>query len=280
MKPMELLSRLPRQVIYLFIAAAIIIPLIVPIGMPINTMPQTDKIFKTIETLDSTDKPILISCDFDPQSMPELYPMLQAALNHCFERGIKVLVMALWPQGTGMGEMALSEIPAAFGKQYGTDYVFLGYKAGGAAVILGLGDNIRNIFPVDYYNTPIDSLPLTRGITNYRDISFVLSLSAGDPGYRTWLFYGQSKFSIKLGAGVTAVSAADAYPYLGSGQLVGLFAGMKGAAEYETILSRNKYRLLYRTATKAMDAQSLGHLIIMIFIILGNAGFFLLRRKS
>ncbi len=280
MKIKELITHLPRQVIYFFMAAAIIVPLIVPIGMPINTMPQTQKIYDAIEALPPSDKPVLISCDFDPQSMPELYPMLLATLNHCFERNLKVLVMAIWPQGTGMGEMALNEIPPAYGKAYGQDYVFLGYKAGGAAVILGLGDNIRNIFPVDYYNTPLDSMPLTRNITNYKDISMVISLSAGDPGYRTWLFYGQSKFSIKLAAGVTAVSAADAYPYLGSGQLIGLFAGMKGAAEYETILVRNQYRLLSRSATKAMDAQSLGHLIIMVFIILGNIGFLILRRAK
>jgi hypothetical protein len=108
----------------------------------------------------------------------------------------------------------------------------------------------------------------------------VLTLSAGTPGYREWLAYGQSKFGVPVGAGVTAVSAADAYPYLGSGQLIGLFAGMKGAAEYETALIKGGYKLLFHQAIKAMDAQSLGHLFIMIFIIIGNVGFFIMRRKK
>jgi hypothetical protein len=212
--------------------------------------------------------------------MPELYPMLEGVLHHCFARNIKVLVMALWPQGAGLADMALSRVPPLYGKNYGEDFVFLGYKAGAAAVILGLGDQFKNVFPVDYMNTPLDSLPLTRGIVNFDDIGLVISFSAGDPGWRTWLAYGQSKFGFKLGVGITAVSAADAYPYLGSGQLVGLFGGMKGAAEYETALDRGGYNLPDKPATKAMDAQSLGHLIIMIFIIIGNIGYFALRRKK
>ncbi|MGQ9663904.1 MAG: hypothetical protein ACUVUH_01040 [bacterium] len=280
MKVAEFLSKIPRQIIYLVIALAIIIPLIVPIGMPINVMPQTKKLFDAIETLPADAKPVLVSCDFDPQSMPELYPMLEALLNHLFAKNIKVLVMALWPQGAGMADLALSTIPKVYNKEYGKDYVFLGYKAGAAAVVLGIGDKLKNVFPADYYNTNLDSLPLTAGISNYDDISLVISLSAGDPGYRTWLFYGQSKFAFKLGTGVTAVSAADTYPYLGSGQLAGVFAGMKGAAEYETALYKSGYKLTKREATKAMDAQSLGHFFIMIFIIIGNVGFLLMRRRK
>ncbi len=280
MKIPEILSKMPRQIIYLIMALAIIVPLIVPIGMPINVMPQTRKLVDAIESLDENSKPVLVSCDFVSQSMPELYPMLEALLNHLFAKNVKVLVMAMWPQGAGMADLALSTIPEIYGKEYGRDYAFLGYKAGAAAVVLGIGDKLKNVFPADYYNTPLDSLPVTADITNYNDISLVVSLSAGDPGYRTWLFYGQSKFGFKLGTGVTAVSAADTYPYLGSGQLVGVFAGMKGAAEYETALYKNGYKLTRRDATKAMDAQSLGHFFIMLFIIVSNIGFLLLRRSK
>jgi len=39
-----------------------------------------------------------------------------------------------------------------------------------------------------------------------------------------------------VAVGVTAVMAADLYPYLQSGQLVGMLAGLKGAAEYEKLV--------------------------------------------
>ncbi|HEX7321100.1 MAG TPA: hypothetical protein VF399_12195 [bacterium] len=280
MKFGERIAKIPRQIIFLLIAAAVLLPLIIPVGLMINVTPQTKKIYDAIEQLDSTSKPVLISCDFDPQTMPEIYPMLLGVLSQCFSRNVKVLVMALWPQGAGMAELGINETNALFNKKYGEDYVFLGYKAGGAAVIIGLGDRIKNVFPLDYYNRPLDSIPLTSNLINYDDLSLVISLSTGEPGFRQWLYYGQSKFGMKVATGVTAVSAADAFPYLNSGQLIGMFGGMKGAAEYETMLAKNGYRMPNQNATKAMDAQSLGHLFIILFIIVGNVGFFLMRRQK
>ncbi len=83
-----------------------------------------------------------------------------------------------------------------------------------------------------------------------------------------------------IGIGVTAVSAADVYPYVETGQVIGLLAGMKGAAEYEILVQSNGYSEKKRTAVQGMDAQSLGHLFIMIFIIIGNVGYFFSRRRS
>ena len=161
MKFIESLTKIPRHVIFLTIALAIAIPLILPIGIPVNVMPQTKKLFEAVEELSPESKPVLISCDFDPQSLPELYPMLLALLRQCFSKNVPVILMALWPQGTGMVEMGLEELSQEFTKEYGVDYAFLGYKFGVAAVLLGMGENISGVFPVDYYNTPLDSLPLT-----------------------------------------------------------------------------------------------------------------------
>jgi hypothetical protein len=280
MKFLESLTKIPRRIIFLTIAFAVAIPLIVPIGIPVNIMPQSKKLFDAIETLDHESRPILISCDFDPQSLPELYPMLLAITRQCFSKNVKVILMALWPQGTGMVEMGLEELSDEFTKEYGIDYTFLGYKFGVAAVLLGMGEDIKGVFPVDYYGTPLDSLPMMLPVKNYRDISMIVTLSTGDPGWRQWLLFAQSRYGARLGVGVTAVSAADVYPYVETGQVTGLLAGMKGASEYETLVQRKGYAQGIFRASQGMDAQSLGHLLIMIFIILGNVGYFYLRRKK
>ncbi len=280
MKILESLTKIPRRIIFLTIALAVAIPLVVPIGIPVNIMPQSKKLFDAIETLDSESKPVLISCDFDPQSLPELYPMFLAISRQCFSKNVKVILMALWPQGTGMVEMGLAELSNDFTKEYGTDYVFLGYKFGVAAVLLGMGENIKAVFPVDYYGTALDSLPMMRSIQNYKDISMIVTLSTGDPGWRQWLLFAQSRYAARLGVGVTAVSAADLYPYVETGQVTGLLAGMKGASEYENLVQRKGYAKGIFRASQGMDAQSLGHLLIMIFIILGNVGYFYLRRQK
>jgi hypothetical protein len=280
MKFLESLTKIPRRIIFLTIAFAVAIPLIVPIGIPVNIMPQSKRLFDAIETLDHESRPILISCDFDPQSLPELYPMLLAITRQCFSKNVKVILMALWPQGTGMVEMGLEELSDEFTKEYGIDYTFLGYKFGVAAVLLGMGEDIKGVFPVDYYGTPLDSLPMMLPVKNYRDISMIVTLSTGDPGWRQWLLFAQSRYGARLGVGVTAVSAADVYPYVETGQVTGLLAGMKGASEYETLVQRKGYAQGIFRASQGMDAQSLGHLLIMIFIILGNVGYFYLRRKK
>jgi hypothetical protein len=280
MKFFESLTKIPRQVIFLIIAIAVAIPLIVPLNLPVNIMDQSKKLFAAIDSLGPDSKPIIISCDFDPQSLPELYPMLLAVMRHCFAHDVNVLLMALWPQGTGLVEIAFSELADEFPIKYGEDYAFLGYKFGVAAVLLGMGENIKNVFPVDYYGTLIDSIPMMATIKNYRDISLIITLSTGDPGWRQWLLYAQSRYGARLGVGVTAVSAADVYPYVETGQVIGLLSGMKGAAEYEILVQRHGYSDEPRRATQGMDAQSLGHLLIMIVIVLGNIGYFFIRRRK
>ncbi|KPK64104.1 hypothetical protein AMJ83_03645 [candidate division WOR_3 bacterium SM23_42] len=279
MKILESLTKIPRQIIFLVIALAVAGPLIIPIGIPVNVMPQTQKLFNAMEELGPESKPVLISCDFDPQSLPELYPMLLAIMRQCYARDVKVVLMALWPQGTSMVELAFEELTAEFTKEYGVDYAFLGYKVGAAAVLLGMGENIESVFPNDFYGTPTNSLPLMSSVKNYKDISLVVTLSTGDPGWRFWLLYAQARYGARLGVGVTAVSAADVYPYVETGQVIGLLSGMKGASEYETLVSQKQYSRGILRASQGMDAQSLGHLFIMIFILIGNIGYFIQQRS-
>lgn len=280
MKIAQLLGRIDRRIIFVTLTIVIVIPLITPLGIVGRVSNRVVDLFLTIESIKPNTKPLLISIDFDPQSMPELYPMLLAVLRHAFARNVLVIVTGLWVTGVGLGEEALRITSQEYNKEYGKDYLFLGWKPGISAVILGMGRSIKETFPTDYYGKPLDSFPLMQGVNTYADIPFLLSLSAGDPGYLTWISYAQTRFGVKLGAGVTAVSAADAYPYLQTGQLTGLLDGMKGASEYEFLVERAGYSKAFRPACQAMDSQSLAHLAIMILIILGNIGYFLARKRS
>jgi len=94
------------------------------------------------------------------------------------------------------------------------------------------------------------------------------------------LLYAQSRYGMRVGAGVTAVSAADAYPFLQSGQLTGLLAGMKGGAEYEVLVQKAGYSKAYMPAVAAMDSQSLAHVVIMLLVIIGNVAYFATRKRS
>ncbi|MFB0509006.1 MAG: hypothetical protein ACETVX_00755 [bacterium] len=280
MKIADLLGKIDRRIIFIVLTVVIVIPLISPIGFVGRLSPRVHDLFKAIDELKPSNKPLLISVDFDPQSMPELYPMLVSILRHSFARNVRVIVMGLWVTGVGLGEEALTTVGQEYKKEYGKDYVFLGWKPGVSAVVLGMGRSIKETFSTDYYGKPIDSFPMMAGVNNYRDIPLLVTLSAGDPGFNTvWLPYAQARFGVRVGTGVTAVSAADAYPYLQTGQLVGLIDGMKGASEYELLVEKAGYSEAFKPASQAMDSQSLAHLAIMILIVLGNVGYFLARKR-
>ena len=279
MKFFQALGKIDRKIIFIILAVVIIIPLLKPFGLISRASTRAEAIFNAVDSI-PPGKPLMISIDFDPSSMPELYPMFIAILRHAMATDVKVIIVGLVLTGMGLGEQALTTVSREYNKVYGQDYVFLGWKSGVLPVVLGMGEDIRKAYPADYYGTPIESLPMMTNIKNYRDIPFFVSLSSGTPGYETWIAYAQSRYGLKIGAGVTAVSAADAYPYLQTGQLTGMLGGMKGASEYEFLVKQKGYTQQFSPASQAMDSQSLAHLLILILIVIGNTGYFFTRKAT
>ncbi|MFO7676111.1 MAG: hypothetical protein R6X12_07350 [bacterium] len=278
MRFFELLQRIDRRVIFLVMAALVTFPLVVPLGLGVSSGPRAQALFEAVDAIPA-GQTLLISVDFDPSSMPELYPMLVGLMRHAFARDVRVVLCGLWVTGAGLADQAVQEVAPEYGKVYGEDVVYLGWKAGVDAVILGMGESIRNVFALDYYGHPLESLAMMREVTKLRDIAMAVAISAGDPGYRDWLLYAQSRYGMKVGAGVTAVSAADVYPYLQSGQLTGMLAGMKGGAEYEVMIQKAGYSRGYMPAVAAMDSQSLAHVVIMLLVVIGNVAYFATRKR-
>ena len=279
MKLLQYLLKIDRRIIYIVMGLLVMFPLIKPLGLGVTSGPRAKTLFDAIDAL-PPGKTVIISVDFDPSSMPELYPMLTAVMRHAFAKDLKVLLCGLWVTGAGLADQAVQTIPKEYNKVYGKDVVYLGWKAGVDAVILGMGERIKNVYPSDYYGKSLDSLPLLDEVQRLRDIPLAFAISAGTPGYQDWLLYAQSRYGMRVGAGVTAVSAADAYPYLQSGQLTGLLAGMKGGAEYEVLVQKAGYSKAYMPAVAAMDSQSLAHVVILVLVIIGNVAYFATRKRG
>lgn len=165
----------------------------------------------------------------------------------------------------------MKKIARELGKKYGEDYVFLGYRPGIAAVMLNMGKEIRMVFDVDYKGIPLDSLPLMRNVHNYNDIALLIGFEAGAVG-DAWVQFAQARYGQKIILTSTAVVAPDLYPYFQAKQIVGLIGGLRGAADYENLVKKRGF------AFSGMTAQTIVHIIIIIFIILGNIGYIALRR--
>jgi len=268
----EKFLRLDRRYIFIFVAVGVVIPLIFPMGLAVSTSPPVENVYKEIQSL-PPGTPIVLSVDYDPSTEPELSPMTVAILRQCFSRKLPVILMTLHPGGPGLALDISHKIAQEMGAKEGVDYVFLGYKAGLSAVILSFGQDLRISFPADYNNVPLDRYPMMKNIKSYNDIGLVVTIS-GSTFPEAWIAYAHERYGEKIAAGVTAVMAADYYPYLQTGQLIGMLGGLKGAAEYEKLSGRPDRGL------KGMDAQTIIHLFIVLLIILGNIAYvFVLRAQ-
>jgi hypothetical protein len=266
------LLAIDRRIIFLLVSVGVVLPLLHPLNLPVTVTPRVQAAYDAVDALPPGSK-VLISMDYEPDIMAELLPMSIAVLRHCFRKHLQVIAMTLYPAGTGLGERALSLAAKAEGATRNKDYAWLGYKSGFQVVMIGIGENLRGIYPVDFYGTPLDSIPVLRGVNSYKQIALMVNLS-GSSATDYWIQFAQGRFHEPLVVGCTAVMATDYYPYLSSKQILGLIGGMKGAAEYERLID------VIGDARRGMDAQSLVHLIVVGLVITGNAALFWSRRSG
>ena len=269
----EKLMHIDRRIIFVFVFLGVAVPLLVEFSFPIKPTSMVQDIYDEIERVGDKKGTVLFAFDYGPGAEPELQPMARALLRHCFSRGVKVVAVCLWPDAPGLAQAALEETAAEFGKSAGVDYAFMGYKPGQASVVINMGQDFHSAFPKDAWGTPSDSLEVTRNIRSLKDFDFVFDLAAGST-IEMWIVYGQEKYRFPLGGGCTAVIAPDLFPFLQSNQLVGLIGGLAGAAEYETLIEHPD------SATLGMRPQSVTHLVLIVFIALGNLMYFLTGRDA
>jgi hypothetical protein len=272
---------LDRRWIFLLVFLSVATPIILPIGLPVTTTAPTRRAFEFVEGLHEGDC-VWISVDYGPSSAPENDPMVEAVMRQCALKKVHFVVSALYPLGgLGLANNAVAKIAREFPDlQYGVDYVNLGYKDGAAAVMRRLGEDISGAFPTDVNGTPLAQIPMMRGVHDLKQVDVVFTAATGIIG-EWWITQVHPQVGVPVIIGPTAVSAPKYYAYLNSGQLVGMLGGMKGAAEYESLL-RQRYPQMakfYRTtraftATKGMDGQTVLHTVIVVFILLGNYAYF------
>jgi len=271
--------KIDRRWLFLIVFVVVLIPLIKPLGLPTFITKPSQDLYNVVDNIEPHHKALLLSFDFDPSTMPELLPMAEAIIRHCLAKHIRIIIYGgLYPQGIGMAVMATQNVIKDFpDAKYGEDYVLLGYIPGVSIVILSIGEGIKETFNKDYYGTPLDSIPMMKDIHNYDDIALTIDLS-GAAIPVAWVTYAYQKYGEKIGCGTTAVSAAQYYPYLQTKQFVGMLGGLKGAAEYEHLIKKAGIPAGRMVASMGMDAQSIVHLFIILLVLLGNIGYFIVRK--
>ena len=290
-------GNLDRRIIFLLIGLSVLIPLLNPnlIDLPLGQDRNTKIVYDSISNLQEDDK-VLLSFAYGASTKPEVHPMAVALLNHLFSKGIKVYIVSLWPESPIMAQQAISTVKnsSLFNIEDGTDYVMFDYKVGGFVVIKGIADSFRDLYKQDSNGKSIDELKIMDGVYSVKDFDFVFDFSAGVPGNAEWVQYACDPKNVPLSSGCTSIMVTDAIPYVESGQLRGILAGMPGAAEYEKMVydyivieqennnpNINTGASITRGKAYArMSAQSVAHLLMVLFIVIGNIAYYYSRKEN
>ena len=279
------LGSMDRRFIFLLVGLSVLLPKLYPelFTLPIKASSHSERVFDEIDAL-KEDSSVLVSFEYGPSTMPEIHPSAIALLNHLFSKDIKVYAVALWPDGNFMATDAFSKVADTYEKKYGVDYVNLGYKPGGEAVVKGLGSDIRTMYTVDLLGNQLDEIEMMNNVTNLLDFDFIFSLSAGYPGSKEWVQFACDPLGIPMSTGCTSIQVTDIIPYVQNDQIKGILSGMPGAAEYEQLvqnaLEERGMMVAPGKASINMAAQSMAHVIIVLLIILGNITYFLTRKSN
>jgi hypothetical protein len=270
------LSSLDRRWIFLGVALAVGIPILLKLSLPEVPGPMARATFNAIEKIPSGSR-VLLTFDYDPASQGELQPMANALVHHCASRGHNIVFMALWPLGKQLADKTIKDVLKEFHPEYveGTNYVQLGFKTGNEGVIKLMTTAITEQYPNDASGAALTDIPLMSGVNKLSEFKLIGTISAGYPGAKEWVQYadGASPEAFTLVAGSTGVQVSQLLPYYPK-QLEGLLVAVKGAAEYEMLVTekypvaKNQGRL--EEGRRRMGPQLVAHLLVIGLIVLGN----------
>lgn len=268
------LKKIDRRWIFLLIFLSCIIPFWIPslFNQKFSTTKETQRVYDIVDGLKAGDA-VFLDWAFDPTLQAELLPMADQFLKQCFDKKVRVFIYYPFVSGISLGQNALEAIKKEDKYSYienGVDFVHLGYLPIATDMMLfSMYSDFKSTFGKEG--------KIFKGIKTFNDISYLMSFAGST--YPEYYILLQRRFGFRMGAGVTAVSGPDFVPYLQTGQLDGMLFGLKGAAEYENLrISHGAEKKSNMKANAGMASLTLSHLVMLLFIGIGNFIYFYERK--
>jgi hypothetical protein len=278
------MGNIDRRILYLIAIIVMALPQFVNIPLPVAPNVNSDNFYKTVEAVDQSKggNLILLSANFSPDTRGESLPQCRAIIRHLLTSGKKFAIFtfnASTAAGQEMANNAAMEIARELEKkkgikrEYGKDWVNLGLKPSTLPILQSLSRNVPGFFRTDVRGTPIEQIPVMRGIKTAEDFGAVIDVSPSAT-YLMIIAAITGKYNRPFLLAPTSVMVPDTYPFLKSGQMKGELRGVLGAAEYEAKLNHQGLGTRYMTSIAALDGY------IILLIILGDIETVRSRRRE
>lgn len=272
MSILQRMGQIDRRIIYILLVVVVLIPLKKPIGLPLTVTPWVEQTFAVVDKLQPGDT-VVFSFDYTVGGAADQQPSVSILWRHLMDKGVKVIGVAFIDQGPQFATALMNEYEAK-GKTYGTDFVNLGFLAGGETAVAAFYADMPKAAPSDVKGADTGSYPIMQGVKSVSDVKMVIGSGNTNPGPIEWVRQMQAYKETPLVMLTVSGNAAMVEPYVQAKQAAGMVAGMKGAAEYEKMCN------VKGSATAGMDAQSTAHILLVTMIILGNISYLGTRAKK
>lgn len=261
-----------RRAIYLLVALAVVVPIM--LNTPLACSPS-EPTLRVLRWADSLPPGSLVWFGYDgwASSAAEIAPSAVVVSRHLLSRGCRLVVTSTVPDGALLMRRYVGEVARELHKQYGVDYVLLGYRPGDMKAIRQMSGNMSTAFRTDQNGTPLNQIPIMKGVTDATAFAGIFT-ATDNKTFEWYPIVVKSRYNVPVYGASTAVGVPELYSYYNSGQISGLIAGLRGAAEYETL------RHEPGNAEAGMLAQSVVHALVCGLILLSNALYFGRRRWS
>jgi len=254
---------------YLLLFILVLLPMIKPIGMPISVSELTEEYYEQLQTLEEGDI-VLASWSTEYSGYMELKPGMIATHKYFIKNGIKLFICLGHPEGLALVDALLDKELKSYMEKYdytyGEDYIILGFALPNQAATLAMSTDFHASVKVDWKGDSIAGTFLDR-IETGADIDMIsdFTTGAGNPGLinHVVLTFGTPMIQNQIG-----VSLPGSFMNLDAGLITGLLASTRGGSELELLINEPGPGLI------AMDAFTLGHYLLIIFIVIGNIGYF------
>lgn len=266
----DVLLSVDRRILYLLLFLTISAFLLLPLRLPATITSPARAVYDTIEALQPGDM-VMISSNWSASTIAENGPQLEALLTHLMRKQVHFTIMSNEAQARNLSRRIAETVAERNGYVYGQQWAHLGFYTNLVAAIKGMANNLTEAAKQDVKGTPIKDIPVLQNINSLKDYKLVIDVTPSGT-MPAWISYRPP--NLKVAYFPTSVMAAEGYTYLDSGQLVGMVTGAKGAQEYETMLD------IQGLGGPFANAISFSHVLILIFIALGNIALFMSRRAQ
>lgn len=251
--------------LYAALLLAIVLSNFVRAPVRVTLSPEARSFFNAIERLDGR-KPVLLESDWDHGTIGELRAQFTNVVRHLFRKGQRFVLISGNALGPQFYRPIVDELALEYGKQYGRDWISVGYKLPDpkAIAIESLSRNFPRTVVRDDKGKTMDFYPWLRDVKTAEDWALAITINYAElREYVTYFYYSARTPYI---CGVAAISSTAIYPLVTAGQIKGMLVGSRGGGEYEQAMN------VYGFGTKFLAGQSAGHLLLVLAVIIGNLG--------